>query len=66
MGSMTLITNVNDDRQEGGAQHRHFVARDMLNYDMPLETVQDVLGHRSIETTRTIYAISAPAKTGSG
>lgn len=35
---------------------RHYRATQLLNNGMPLESVQALLGHRSITTTRTVYA----------
>lgn len=35
---------------------RHWVATDMLNNSVPLEVVQDFLGHADISTTRRVYA----------
>ncbi len=35
---------------------RHYFATSLLNEGMPLESVQSLLGHRSLLTTRTVYA----------
>jgi len=37
---------------------RHWVASDMLNRGVPLEIVQQYLGHKDISTTRFVYAIT--------
>jgi integrase/recombinase XerD len=38
---------------------RHYRATQLLNAGMPLESVQDFLGHQNIGTTRTVYAHTA-------
>jgi len=35
---------------------RYYFATSLLNEGMPLESVQDLLGHKSLLTTRTVYA----------
>lgn len=40
----------------GPHDFRHYIATAMLSEGMPLESVQDFLGHESIVTTRTVYA----------
>ncbi|MGB8647288.1 MAG: tyrosine-type recombinase/integrase [Anaerolineae bacterium] len=37
---------------------RHYRASQMLNDGVPLEVIQDLLGHSDISTTRTVYAKS--------
>jgi integrase len=37
-------------------QFRHWRASQLVNAGMPLDVVQDYLGHRSVETTRRFYA----------
>ena len=41
---------------------RHWRATQMLNDDVPLEIVQELLGHSDIGTTRKVYAKSRRAK----
>jgi integrase len=37
-------------------QFRHYVATKLVNEEYPLDVVQDYLGHRSVDTTRSYYA----------
>jgi integrase len=41
---------------------RHWRATQLLNAGHPIDVVQDYLGHRSIETTRTYYARTDPLR----
>ncbi len=44
------------DEETSPHTFRHYRATQLLNRGMPLESVQALLGHRSITTTRTVYA----------
>jgi integrase len=43
-------------------QFRHWRASQLVNAGIPLDVVQDYLGHRSVETTRRFYARTDPGR----